>query len=45
MDFLKTRALFWKKEVTPEGERWVGGSSPARLDFRRWRAAAAAESA
>ena len=23
MDFLKTRAPFWKKEVTPQGERWV----------------------
>jgi molybdopterin synthase catalytic subunit len=23
MDYLKTRAPFWKKERTPEGERWV----------------------
>jgi molybdopterin synthase catalytic subunit len=23
MDYLKTRAPFWKKEKTPEGERWV----------------------
>ena len=23
MDYLKTRAPFWKKEQTPEGERWV----------------------
>ena len=23
MDYLKTRALFWKKERTPQGERWV----------------------
>jgi len=23
MDYLKTRAPFWKKESTPEGERWV----------------------
>jgi len=23
MDFLKTRAPFWKKESTPAGERWV----------------------
>ena len=23
MDFLKTKAPFWKKESTPEGERWV----------------------
>ena len=23
MDYLKTRAPFWKKETTPEGARWV----------------------
>lgn len=23
MDYLKTEAPFWKKEVTPDGERWV----------------------
>jgi molybdopterin synthase catalytic subunit len=23
MDYLKTRAPFWKKEATPGGERWV----------------------
>ncbi|MEX2489420.1 MAG: molybdopterin synthase catalytic subunit MoaE, partial [Pseudomonadales bacterium] len=23
MDFLKTRATFWKKERTPDGERWL----------------------
>ncbi|MCP4995704.1 MAG: molybdopterin synthase catalytic subunit MoaE [Gammaproteobacteria bacterium] len=23
IDYLKTRAPFWKKELTPEGERWV----------------------
>src|SRR5438128_33038 len=23
MDYLKTRAPFWKKERTPQGERWV----------------------
>ncbi len=23
MDYLKTQATFWKKEVTPEGDRWV----------------------
>ncbi|HCN45111.1 MAG TPA: molybdopterin synthase catalytic subunit MoaE, partial [Pseudomonas sp.] len=25
MDYLKTRAPFWKKEQTSEGERWVEG--------------------
>jgi molybdopterin synthase catalytic subunit len=24
MDYLKTQAPFWKKEQTPDGERWVG---------------------
>jgi len=28
MDYLKTRAPFWKKEATTEGERWV----EARID-------------
>ena len=23
MDYLKTRATFWKKEKTPEGDRWL----------------------
>ncbi|MDI5820509.1 Gfo/Idh/MocA family oxidoreductase, partial [Salmonella enterica subsp. enterica serovar Kentucky] len=23
MDYLKTRAPFWKREATPEGDRWV----------------------
>ncbi|MEW8363751.1 MAG: molybdenum cofactor biosynthesis protein MoaE, partial [Candidatus Thiodiazotropha sp.] len=23
IDYLKTRAPFWKKETTAEGERWV----------------------
>ena len=36
MDFLKTRAPFWKKESTPSGERWV---ETRRSDFEaleRW---------
>jgi molybdopterin synthase catalytic subunit len=23
MDYLKSRAPFWKKETRPDGERWV----------------------
>ena len=36
MDFLKTKAPFWKKESTPDGDRWVGtrGSDLAALE--RW---------
>ena len=36
MDFLKTKAPFWKKESTPSGERWV---ETRRSDFEaleRW---------
>lgn len=38
MDYLKTRAPFWKKEGTPQGERWVAarGSDEAAAD--RWKA-------
>ena len=38
MDFLKTKAPFWKKEATPDGGRWVGtrGSDFEAVD--RWRA-------
>ena len=37
MDYLKTRAPFWKKELGPEGEHWVDarGSDEERAD--RWR--------
>ncbi len=34
MDYLKTRAPFWKREATPDGERWVD----ARDSDRRGRA-------
>src|SRR5262249_12348582 len=27
MDYLKTKAPFWKKEMTPDGERWVEARS------------------
>ena len=36
MDFLKTRAPFWKKEVTPEGERWVDARSSDDVAANRW---------
>ena len=37
MDYLKSRAAFWKKEVTPEGEQWVEAkaSDEASLDRSR----------
>ncbi|MEL0029593.1 MAG: molybdopterin synthase catalytic subunit MoaE, partial [Betaproteobacteria bacterium] len=36
MDYLKTRAPFWKKEVTPEGERWVDARSSDDVAAKRW---------
>ncbi|OYW25949.1 MAG: molybdenum cofactor biosynthesis protein MoaE [Hydrogenophilales bacterium 12-63-5] len=36
MDYLKTRAPFWKKEVTPEGERWVEARASDDAAATRW---------
>jgi len=36
MDFLKTRAPFWKKEETPQGERWVDARSSDDAAAARW---------
>jgi len=36
MDYLKTRAPFWKKELTPEGERWVDARSSDQGSADRW---------
>jgi molybdopterin synthase catalytic subunit len=36
MDYLKTRAPFWKKEVTPEGERWVEARASDDEAASRW---------
>jgi molybdopterin synthase catalytic subunit len=36
MDYLKTRAPFWKKEHTPEGERWVEARDSDDEAARRW---------
>jgi molybdopterin synthase catalytic subunit len=36
MDFLKTRAPFWKKESTPEGERWVDARDSDDAAAARW---------
>ena len=38
MDYLKTRAPFWKKESTPEGERWVEARSSDDGAAGRWTA-------
>ena len=37
MDYLKTRAPFWKKEKTPEGERWVDARESDDHAAARWK--------
>lgn len=38
MDWLKTRAPFWKKERTPQGERWVEARAGDEAAAARWEA-------
>jgi len=37
IDYLKTRAPFWKKEATPAGERWVEARHGDAAAEARWR--------
>ena len=37
MDYLKTRAPFWKKEQTPGGSRWVESREGDDIAAERWR--------
>lgn len=36
MDYLKSRAPFWKKEHGPKGERWIEPSERDLADAERW---------
>lgn len=36
MDYLKTRAPFWKREATPEGARWVDARDSDDSAATRW---------
>lgn len=36
MDYLKTRAPFWKREVTPDGARWVDARETDQSAAERW---------
>ncbi|MCL4724789.1 MAG: molybdopterin synthase catalytic subunit MoaE [Rhodocyclaceae bacterium] len=38
MDYLKTRAPFWKKEETAEGGRWVDARESDDVAAEKWRA-------
>jgi molybdopterin synthase catalytic subunit len=44
MDYLKTRAPFWKKEQTAQGARWVEAKSSDDEAAGRWQAGAGASS-
>ncbi|MEL0070599.1 MAG: molybdenum cofactor biosynthesis protein MoaE, partial [Betaproteobacteria bacterium] len=37
MDYLKTKAPFWKKEGTPSGDRWVDARSSDDAAAERWK--------
>ena len=41
MDYLKTRAPFWKKEDTPDGGRWVDARDSDDSAAARWQTPAA----
>lgn len=36
MDYLKSHAPFWKKETTPDGERWVDARTSDEEALKRW---------
>lgn len=42
MDYLKTRAPFWKKEQTPQGDRWVEARASDDDAAARWQSGAQA---
>ncbi|CUB03470.1 molybdopterin synthase catalytic subunit MoaE [Marinomonas fungiae] len=37
MDYLKSRAAFWKKEITPEKEEWVEAKTSDEESLKRWK--------
>ena len=37
MDYLKTQASFWKKEITSEGDYWVEAKEKDKKLFERWK--------
>jgi len=36
MDYLKTDAIFWKKEITLDGSKWIEPREKDYLDAKRW---------
>ena len=37
MDYLKTEAIFWKKEIRKDGETWIEPREQDYKDVQRWR--------
>lgn len=37
MDYLKTKAPFWKREQTQEGERWIEGRESDQHEADKWK--------
>ena len=36
MDYLKSRAPFWKKEITADGSDWVAATDADEAALKRW---------
>ena len=36
MDYLKSRAPFWKKEIGPDGAEWVAAKDSDEAALSRW---------
>ena len=36
MDYLKTEAIFWKKEITMNDSKWIEPREKDYLDAKRW---------
>jgi molybdopterin synthase catalytic subunit len=36
MDYLKSRAPFWKQEIGPDGAKWVDAKPQDEADLNRW---------
>lgn len=36
MDYLKSRAPFWKREIRPDGAQWVGAKDADEAALKRW---------
>ncbi len=37
MDYLKTKAPFWKRETTTDGERWIEGRESDQQEATKWK--------